>query len=135
MKNNLKSLIFLSIFCLFYSAGKIMAQGKNTYPPPVEYNATSKSPTLPLVQTPPPQDSPNSVTVGVPPYYYYYPVVVGPGYEAPAYYGSQTGAPYPPRNRRTQRSFWNNTNAPGQGPYYYGAPPPYGPGNNYLYLP
>ncbi|MFO1518305.1 MAG: hypothetical protein U1F57_01360 [bacterium] len=112
----------------------------------VEYNATEKSPTLPLVQTPPPQNYPNSVSVGVPNYYYYYypPVAnygygggYGGGYGSPGGYAapSQVGASFynmaPGRSPRGGMFF--NTAIPGQVPppgayggYGYG--PGYGPG-------
>jgi len=103
----------------------------------VEYNATEKSPTLPLVQTPPPQNSPSGVIVGAPSYYYYYnyPGAYGGG---GGYYGNtpQAGVGFFNVNGRTTRTFWATTPIPGQvsplggggyGPGY-GGPGGYGPG-------
>lgn len=113
----------------------------------VEYNATERSPTLPLVQTPPPQNSPNSVYVGQPNYYYYTPTYGGGGYG----YGSGYGPGYGPQvggiitntGSQSRRTFWFNTPIPGQvapspsygGPGYYG--PGYFPyaGSNGVFIP
>jgi hypothetical protein len=104
----------------------------------VEYNATERSPTLPLVQTPPPQNYPNSVVVGAPSYYYYYPQAGyygGGGYGGGGgYYGNlpvQGGAGFFNVNGNTVKSFWGTAGIPGQvAPYGgggYGGPG-YGPG-------
>ena len=109
----------------------------------VEYNANDNSPTQPLVQTPPPQNSPNSVSVGVPSYYYYYypqayvaPVYgPGPNYNS----GGNAGASFYNVNGTMNRGFYYNNAIPGQvpppvnnnyfGPGYGGAPYyPYTPG-------
>jgi len=80
----------------------------------VEYNATEKSPTLPLVQSAPPQNYTTSVQVGVPSYYYYYPTnYYGMG---SGYYGNvpQAGVGFYNVNGRTTRTFWATTPIPGQ---------------------
>lgn len=123
------------------------AQGKKSYKTTgqssgdVEYNATERSPTLPLVQSPPPQNSPNSVVVGAPSYYYYSYPPMGGGYGG-GYYGGgnyygntpQAGAAFYNVNGNTGRTFWATTPIPGQfspygggfgGPGYGGG---YGPG-------
>ncbi len=102
----------------------------------IEYNATANSPTLPLRQTPPPQNYPTSVQVGTPSYYYY---PVGPGYGGGGYGygGAQVGGYIQNTSGNNQRGFWFNTPIPGQyggagyGPGGYGG---YGPGN-ILYVP
>lgn len=105
----------------------------------VEYNATANSPTLPLQQTPPPQNYPNSVTLGVPSYYYYYYPPVGSYYGGAPYGGaSQAGVVFTNTGGRTQRSFWYTTPIPGQVPppaggSFYGSGF-YNPGN-YLFMP
>ena len=85
----------------------------------------------PLVQTPPPQNYPNSVSVGTPSYYYYY---VPGGYAYPQVYpvAPQTGTFFYQNNVRTGPSFWNQTQIPGQVP-----PPnsPSYPSGGILYLP
>lgn len=84
----------------------------------VDYNATPNSPTLPLVQYPPPQNYPTSVQIGTPSYYYYYPPTYGPGYGGG--YGGAYGAPYGAgvsfynSGGPTQRTFYYNTPIPGQ---------------------
>ncbi len=86
----------------------------------VEYNTTPNSPTLPLVQYPPPQNYPTSVQIGTPSYYYYYPPMYGTGYGggygggyAPA---SGAGVSFYNAGGPTQRTFYYNTQIPGQVP-------------------
>ncbi|GEM_PF-6859824 len=91
----------------------------------VEYNATANSPTLPLIQTPPPQNYPTSVQIGTPSYYYYYPPMYGAAYGggyAPAYGNpNSAGVSFYNAGGATQRTFYYNTQIPGQvSPYGYG---------------
>src|SRR5262245_24587492 len=95
----------------------------------VEYNATDKSPTLPLVQTPPSDNSPSAVYVGQPNYYYYnYPMSYGgygPGYgTVPQVGGIVTNA-----GGQSRRTFWFNTPIPGQVAPASFVPGFYGPGS------
>ncbi len=85
----------------------------------VEYNATPNSPTLPLVQYPPPQNYPTSVQIGTPSYYYYYPPAYGPGYACgyagPGYgAGPSAGVGFYNNGTTTQRGFYYTTPIPGQ---------------------
>lgn len=117
------SVLAVFIACTFLiQSAEAKSKKRLSYSGDVEYNATEKSPTLPLVQTPPPQNYPSSVQVGVPSYYYYYYPTVG--YPSTTYVTPTPGAGVSFYNSggSTRRTFWYNTQIPGQVP-----PPSYGP--------
>jgi len=113
-----------AVFCISLLSSSVEAKGQNPNQynqGDVEYNATPNSPTLPLVQYPPPQNYPTSVQIGTPSYYYYYPPMYGPGYGGgygPGYGGAPSGAGVSFYNAGgpTQRTFYYNTPIPGQMP-------------------
>lgn len=112
--------MFLCVSLTSISAEAQSKKKKYTNQGNVEYNATPNSPTLPLVQYPPPQNYPTSVQIGTPNYYYYYPPVYGAGYTSGAYnpYGNPygAGASFYNSGGTTQRTFYYNTPIPGQIP-------------------
>ncbi len=114
----------------------------------IDYNATEKSPTLPLQQTPPPQNSPNSIAIGVPSYYYYsVPAYPPPAYYAPTPHSSYSSVPggqvlFYNKNGKNNSSVWYNIPLQGQVPPTNNNPYPsfYGNGyfpygNNSVYIP
>lgn len=127
-----------AVLCVSLAASPSEAKGKNATnyqnQGDVDYNATPNSPTLPLVQYPPPQNYPTSVQIGTPSYYYYYPPMYGAGYGGgyggygaggyggggygPGYGGAPAGAGVSFYNAGgpTQRTFYYNTPIPGQMP-------------------
>ncbi len=117
--------IGLAILASLTIIGSVQAKSNQQYNNKggdVEYNATPNSPTLPLVQYPPPQNYPTSVQIGTPSYYYYYPPMYGPGGYGGGYgaggYGAPSGAGVSFYNNGgpTQRTFYYNTPIPGQVP-------------------
>jgi len=122
-------IIFLSaLIASFMLVNTGHAASKQYQNQDIEYNATPNSPTLPLRQTPPPQNYPTSVQVGTPSYYYY---PVGAGYGPGGYGGgygggAQVGGYIQNTSGNNQRGFWFNTPIPGQAGPYGGAG--YGPG-------
>lgn len=129
-----------AVLCVSLASSPVEAKGQNPQNQgDVDYNATPNSPTLPLVQYPPPQNYPTSVQIGTPSYYYYYPPMYGAGYGGGyggggygpggggygAGYGGgapgTAGVSFYNAGGPTQRTFYYNTQIPGQIPYNGGA--------------
>jgi len=121
MKKVFSSGLFVVITLLAFSLTLGRAQAQTyRHGGDVEYNVDAKSPTLPLVQHPPPENSPNSVYVGQPNYYYYYPTG---GYGYGSYYNTpQAGAVFSNVGGQNRRTFWVTTPIPGQVAPMGGAP-------------
>jgi hypothetical protein len=131
--------VLISLISFSLVSGRVVAQGNYGG----DYNATERSPTLPLHQTPPPENSPSSVTVGAPNYYYYYPNMGGYG-GSPYYNSPQAGAVFSNVGGQNRRTFWVTTPIPGQvapwgggpgmfGPNFFG--PGFVPGGNNIFIP